>query len=41
MLLDYITENDSCGTKTPHAAAEQTAVEMLASGLLIDRAAWA
>ena len=41
MLLGYITENDSRSTKTPHAAADQAAVEMLASGLLIDRASWA
>lgn len=41
MLLDYITENDSRGTKTLHAAADLAAVEMPASGLFIDRAAWA
>ena len=41
MLLGYITENDSRSTKTPHAAAELAAVEMPASELFIDWAAWA
>ena len=41
MLLDYIMENDSRSTKTPHAAADLVAVETPASELFIDPAAWA